>query len=104
MEPDYNCIYRDIIAKKYPQKSIECEKILGKKKLNAIDILEVNQRIFGSKNKSQKQSHRSYKKSDILKILDYQKKHKFNNIELARHFKLSRNTITKWKKIFLVDY
>lgn len=55
-----------------------------------------NEIIFGKKTENQK--FKSYKRSDILKILDYQKKHKLNNIQLAKHFKMSRNTITKYKK------
>jgi hypothetical protein len=34
-------------------------------------------------------------------MLDYQKKNKLTNSQLAKHFKLSRNTVTKWKRLFV---
>ena len=60
---------------------------------------KLNEIIFGKKTENQK--FKSYKRSDILKILDYQKKYKLNNSQLANHFNISRNTVTKWKKMFL---
>ncbi|MGC4128924.1 MAG: helix-turn-helix domain-containing protein [Bergeyella sp.] len=104
-QPDYKTIYRDILQKKYPEKKQECLPLIREKKnLSVLDIIELNIKIFGTSPETfeENQKHRSYSKSDILKILDYQKKHNLNNIELARHFKLSRNTVAKWKKMFLV--
>ena len=103
--PDYKAIYRDILHHKFPDKIKECLPLLDKKFLSTLDILTLNRRIFGNSNKESEQfnqKHRSYNKSDILQILDYQKKHQLNNSQLANHFKLSRNTIAKWKKMFLV--
>jgi hypothetical protein len=104
-KPDYKAIYRDILQQKFPHKIKECLPLIEKKDLAAIDILALNQKIFGqhstdSKNINQK--YRSYSKSDILQILDYQKKKKLNNTQVATHFNLSRNSVSKWKKIFLV--
>ena len=103
-QPDYKKIYEDIISKKYPHKKAECMALLQKQNLSAIDILTLNKKIFRTsiqaENDSQK--YRSYSKTDILQMLDYQKKHKLNNSQLANHFKLSRNTVAKWKKMFLV--
>ena len=102
--PDYKMIYLDIIRKKHPDKEKKCGSILKKINLSAIDIIRLNDLIFGIKDKEVEafnQNHRSYSKSDILKILDYQKRHKLNNSELSRHFRLSRNTISKWRRIFL---
>ncbi|MGU3374843.1 helix-turn-helix domain-containing protein [Chryseobacterium sp. M5A1_1a] len=103
-QPNYQRIYSDIINRNFPHKKQECEKLLEKKELSVIDILELNKRIFGTRDKEigkQNQKHRSYGKSDILKILDYQKIHKMNNSEIAKHFGLSKNSITKWKRMFL---
>ena len=100
-QPDYKTIYTDILNKLYPEKIAECTNLLQKKSLSAIDILWLNERIFGKSDKTN-QKYRSYHKSDILKILDYQKKHKLNNSQLANHFKLSRNTVAKWRKMFIV--
>lgn len=104
--PDYKNIFKDILSQKYPEKTRNCLGILNKPHLTAIDIIKLNQMIFeGTTNKlleESNQKYRSYSKTDILQILDYQQKHKFNNSQLARHFKLSRNTVSKWKKTFLV--
>lgn len=101
---NYKQIYSDILDKKFPEKSLECYSILNKRNLSAIDIIELNKKIFESNKETEhiNQKYRSYNKSDILKILDYQKKHKFNNSQLALHFKLSRNSVAKWKKMFLL--
>lgn len=102
--PDYKRIFMDIIERKFPDKKDEYLSILNKENFSVIDIIEINKKIFGNneKNLTFNQKQRSYSKSDILKILDFQKKNKLNNIQLAIHFKLSRNTVGKWKKIFLV--
>jgi len=100
---NYQQIFKDIIDSKFPDKKEKYLPLLKKEKLSALDILKINKRIFGEneQNETTNQKHRSYSKSDILKILDYQKKHKLNNSQLANHFRLSRNTITKWKKLFI---
>nr|WP_304343958.1 helix-turn-helix domain-containing protein [Chryseobacterium koreense] len=102
--PNYKQIYTDIIDKKHPMKKAECQSILKKKIISAMDIIELNEKIFGLNKETEQfnQRHRSYNKSDILNILDYQKKYKLNNSQLAIHFSLSRNTVSKWKKMFLV--
>ena len=104
-QPDYKTIYADILHKKHHEKKAECFPLLEKENLSVLDIIELNKKIFGIADKetqAENQKHRSYSKSDILSILDYQKKHKLNNIQLARHFGLSRNTVAKWKKTFVV--
>lgn len=98
--PDFNLIYYDIITQKYPQKYAVCKYLLLKKELMALDILKINALIFGTSEKNSQQ-YRSYSKADILRILDYQKKNQLSNTQLALHFKLSRNTVGKWKKNFL---
>ena len=100
---NYQQIFRDILDTKCPEKKKVCIPLLQKVNLSAMDIVKINTEIFGisRENETSNQKHRSYHKSDILKILDYQKKHKLNNSQLANHFKISRNTITKWKKLFL---
>ncbi|HUH25918.1 MAG TPA: helix-turn-helix domain-containing protein [Flavobacterium sp.] len=46
------------------------------------------------------QKYRSYDKATIIEILNYQKKNGLNNTQLANHFKLSRNTVAKWERLF----
>ncbi len=99
---NYKGIFCDLLAKKYPEKLSEFQKILNKDSLNELDVLAISKRLSESKETdSENGKYKSYCKSTILKILDYQKKNKLNNTQLANHFSLSQNTIAKWKKMFL---
>ncbi|MFP3593247.1 helix-turn-helix domain-containing protein [Chryseobacterium sp. SIMBA_038] len=101
--PDYKRIFNDMIQMKFPEKEKECQNILSKKELSSLDILHLNEKIFGTEDRETQifnQSHRSYDKETVIEILELQKKNNLNNSELARDLKMSRNTITKWKKMF----
>lgn len=103
--PDYKRIFNDILLYKHPEKKNECVLLLQKENLSTLDVIRLNSIIFknhSEKDKIPNQKHRSYDQSTILQILDYQKTNRLNNIQTALYFKLSRNTITKWKKHFLV--
>lgn len=102
---NYKQIYSDILEKDFPHKKEECKSLLDNKQLSAIHIIKINETIFGTINKDAEkfnQRHRSYYKSDIFRILEHQKKHNLNNSQLASHFGLSRNTVAKWRKMFLI--
>lgn len=99
--PDYRKIYQDIITIKHPEKKEICKVILAKPKLTVLDIIQLNNLIFGTLNKdnfSTNQKHRSYDEFSILEILTFQKRHGYSNMKIAAHFKMSRNTIAGWKK------
>jgi len=106
-EPDYKRIYTDLVNEKYPERKSEHISLLSKEKLSVLDVITLNKILFNDDNREDKetsdfnQNHRAYDRQAILQILDYQKKWKCTNSQLAIHFKLSRNTITKWKKKFL---
>lgn len=100
--PFYNKIYNDILNKKFPDKIKECRSILIKEDLSFLDIIQLNKKIFGHQDEFDNQRLRSYSLEAVFKILEYQKKNELNNTQLAVHFKLSRNTIAKWKKCFRV--
>lgn len=105
MKPNYKNIYTDIILKKFPQKLEDCFSILNKRDLSDLDVIDLNKKIFGISSRDtvrQNQKYRSYNRSTILDILNYQKKNHLNNSQLATHFQLSRNTVAKWKKMFVV--
>ena len=103
MIPNYKNIYLDIISKKFPSKTDTYEKILSKKILSNYDVIVLNNELFSTaENQTENQKLKSYTKETILKILDYQKAKKLNVTELARHFSISRNTIAKWRKIYIV--
>lgn len=68
-----------------------------------MEVIKLNQLIFDQINKNAEivnQRHRSYNIHDIKQILEYQKINKLNNTQLATHYKLSRTTVAKWKKLF----
>ncbi|EJL74033.1 hypothetical protein [Chryseobacterium populi] len=98
--PDYKKIYWDILNEKYPEKKSRCIPILEKAKLAALDIIKLNEIIFDTDKQTEifNQRHRMYDEYTISQILVYQEENKLNNSQLARHFKLSRNSITIWKK------
>lgn len=102
--PNYKKIYTDILNKKHPDKISVCQSILNKKKLSTSDIILLNTMIFGVQDKETmvfNQRHRSYCEDTIREIIDYQKKNNLNNTQVALQLKLSRNSIAKWKKIYL---
>ncbi|GAA5082571.1 hypothetical protein GCM10023210_00020 [Chryseobacterium ginsengisoli] len=102
-QPFYKKIYSDILSRKFPEKMNECKSILSKKELSVLDIIQLNQKIFGyNEITSDNQRLRSYDDQSILKILEYQKEYNLNNTQLSIHFKLSRNTIAKWKNNFKI--
>lgn len=104
MGPNYKQIYTDIINEKFPDKMSDP---LVKNKLDhllmAVDILKFDQFIFGETGctaTGNSQKLRAYDEDSILNILNYQKKYKLSNTQTAIHFKLSRNSIAKWKAIY----
>ena len=92
----------DLIKKKFPQRSEEFKPLL-KNNLDILSVIKVNKMLFGEEDRSDKQTsqkYRSYNKEAILRILNYQKVYGLNNTQTAQHFNISRNSITKWKRLF----
>lgn len=103
LPPNYKLIYEDMIAKKYAHKKADCSSILNKSTLSVMDVIKINKIISDNSDEATSvfnQKLRSYDKSTVLEILDYQKINKLNNKQAAIKFKTSRNTISKWKKMF----
>ncbi|CAD7811915.1 hypothetical protein CHRY9390_02436 [Chryseobacterium aquaeductus] len=102
--PNYRQIYLDILAARYPEKLNDNTVIAKINSLSTdLDILFLNDLIFGERNPKDEiknQKLRSYSKESIFKILHYQKQYNLNNSQLSRKFKLSRTTISRWRKIF----
>jgi DNA-binding transcriptional regulator YiaG len=103
-KPNYKRIYLDLIEIKFPDQLDQYKALLThKKELSVLEVVHLNQKIFGEPDQEtlqHNQRNRSYDKKAILEILDYQKKNKLNNSQLAQHFRLSRNTVSSWKKRF----
>ena len=104
-KPFYSKLYADIIRDKYPEKELSCLAYLSKENWTALDVIEVNEFLFGSKKQKGDvridRKHRSYDTQSICQILRYQQNNKLNNNEVARTYGVSRNTIAKWKTLFL---
>ncbi len=102
--PDYRRIYTEIIERYHPDTRKSCEEYLRKEVWTSMDVMTVNHLIYGTPQKEDlqfNQSHRSYDEATIMEILEYQKKNGLNNVQLANTFKLSRNTVAKWKIHYL---
>lgn len=102
-KPDYKRIYTDIVNMKYPEKMTSCTKLLEKEILSNLDVISLNKIIFGANNENDESlngKYRVYSRNDIYNILKFQKTKVLNNTQVAKHFKMSRNTITKWKRIY----
>lgn len=101
--PDYRKIYTDMIEMKYLHKKGKCEAVLNKPRLTVMDIFEIEKIIFDAndlQNDKENGKFRAYDSESILQILNYQKKNKMSNTEISNHFKISRNSLAKWKKMF----
>lgn len=101
--PNYKKIYEDLINSQFPYKMSEFKDLFKKEQFSVLDVIELDKKLLGNEGLKDEinQKLRAYDRFAILKILDYQKRNKLNNSQLANHFKLSRNTVTAWKKIFL---
>ena len=103
-QPNYKKIFEDIISVRCPERSQEFSHFLQKENLSIMNVIELNDKIFGLKDRDTiifNQKHKSYDQETILQILTYQVKEKLNNVQLANHFNLSRNTISKWKRLYV---
>ncbi|SDI59935.1 hypothetical protein SAMN05421846_11082 [Chryseobacterium taeanense] len=100
--PNYKKIYEDIINRKYPDKYEACSYLLNKSEITAIDVLKLNEIIFGTNTETEinNRRHKNYDQNSIIKILEYQKKNKLSNVQVSKDFSLSRNTVSRWRKTF----
>ena len=93
---NYKKIFQDILDLKFPEKKELQTIVLEREIMDSYDVLSLNKLIFGDESKENK--HKSYDSSTIIKVLNYQKENNLSNIETAKKFNLSRNTISAWKK------
>ena len=102
--PRYNKLYADLIREKCPEKMSLCNDYFQKENWTSLDVMYVNDLLFGHEKKKSEmaidQKHRAYDVESIKDILKDQLRNKLNNIQVATKYKLSRNTVAKWKKLF----
>jgi transcriptional regulator with PAS, ATPase and Fis domain len=99
--PDYIAIYQDIIKIKHPEKEEKCKDLLQKKKLTAREIILLNTLIFGKEKSSEIKKNskfRSYDRETVQYIMEHKDRNNLNDSQTAKHFKISRNTLAKWRK------
>jgi hypothetical protein len=93
---NYKKIFQDAIELKYPEKRELYSLILEKEIADCYDVLRLNKLIFGAENTVNK--HKSYDVTAVMKVLKYQQENNLTNIETAKRFNLSRNTVSAWKR------
>ncbi|NML71784.1 helix-turn-helix domain-containing protein [Chryseobacterium sp. RP-3-3] len=96
--PNYQKIYEDLIKFKGLEDYMTVPKLE-----RSIDIIKFNKLISKQTvNEIVTRQGRSYDEDSILELLHYQIKYDMSNTQLALEFKLSRNTVARWKKIYNV--
>lgn len=103
MKPNYTRIYLDLIKYKNKENLVSealVEKIKNIKFVN--DVLEIEKELFKNDNLEYNQKLKCYDETTVKGFLRYQKANNMTNVELSDQYKISRNTIAKWKKIYSV--
>lgn len=96
--PNYQKIYQDLLKFKGIDGAISVPKLN-----KSIEIIKFNNLIAQKqilKDSHITQQSKSYDEDSILEMLRYQKKCNINNTQLALEFKLSRNTVARWRKVY----
>ena len=97
IKPNYHKIFEDALSEvEDANKIILVKKILQNSNLSHFEILYLSEYIFG---KSDNNKHKSYNLETIKNIIEYQKINNLSNFEISKIFKISRNSLTKWKKM-----
>lgn len=98
---NYKKLFQDIITLKYPDNRKDCVPLLEKEQLSEFDVVKLSNMLSDDNTKDRlkfNQAHKAYSKKTVEKILTYQAKNGLSNSDTAAFFKMSRNTIAKWKK------
>lgn len=101
-KPDFCRIFQEI-AQKNERSEMLIEHIENINEWNSLIVIKMNEKVVaepGSENLKCNQKHKAYDEHSIKEILNYQEKNNLNNSEMMRLFKISRNTIARWKKMF----
>jgi len=91
-----------MIQMKYPDKKELCLPLLSKEEFTELDVISISNLLNDNQSLSRNkfnQTHKSYSKKAIHEILNYQKEFGLSDFATAIHFKMSRNTLKKWKDL-----
>lgn len=97
-KPNYAKLYLDMAAYYNIALSTDLQLAISKM-VNTVDVLRVNKTIFQSSAYSLQQGN-AYQEADVLQILKFKREYKLSNSATALHFKMSRNTISRWEKLY----
>lgn len=95
-----------MLRTEHPEKLKDPKIVKLLKNLNTTeDVLHLNEKIFKQSKESLRnnQKLRTYDRKTMLRLLQYQKKHGFSTSYMSKKYKISRTTLTKWKRTFEED-
>lgn len=96
--PNYSKLYMDIAS--YYDITLQPQMVHKINNINkTVDVLQINKAIFESSYFSLGQAN-AYQMADVMHILTYKRKNKLNLSQTANHFKMSRNTLTRWERVY----
>ena len=99
--PNYKRIYQDLIKQIYPHRWQEFQYFFSQRaQFSSFDVITLNKMLFGSAEDCRNRKLRVYTQSEIQKIIHLQKFYGLNNSQAAAKFNISRNSISKWNKMY----
>ncbi|MDR6516248.1 hypothetical protein [Chryseobacterium camelliae] len=106
MRPNYVKIFTDMLKEYDPEKLNDPKIQRQLRNLNTSeDVLNFNEKVFQQSKEMQKsnQKLKTYDRKTMIKLLKYQQKHGFSTSYMSRKYKISRTTLSKWRKNFEDD-
>lgn len=108
---NYELLYTDFVTESVhfsEQEKAEMLKELtgnGKERITYKTLLRLNGIIARKVRREHLQSKyatqlKAYDRPFIQSVLKYQKKYGLTNSDISKQFKISRNTVNRWKKVF----
>lgn len=96
---NYSLIFEDMLRQKgLPVNEAQLKAVASTGK--NIDVLKVNESLLDKSTTKEDARLRSYTEMDIHYILQYKKENHLNITQTATHFKMSRNTLAKWIRLY----
>ncbi|CAM3840251.1 transposase [Flavobacterium branchiophilum] len=102
MKPNYYQLYSDMFDEKIISNLKKDLSFLKKENVSNLDIINFDQEInlHSKSHNFENQKLRSYDENSITKVLSYQKEYALTDYQTSLHFKISRNTLRKWRNYY----